>query len=190
MTAKRLLLLGPPGSGKGTQAARLVEKLEIPQISTGDLLRAAVAEGSELGQRAKGFMDRGELVPDEIVIGAAGERLEQADARQGFILDGFPRTAEQAQALDRLLDKSGVTLERCIALVIDEEEVVARLLKRAEIEGRSDDNEETIRKRMRVYREQTEPLVAYYRERGLLAEVKGQGSVDEVAAGIEEALEA
>ena len=190
MTAKRLLLLGPPGSGKGTQASKLVEKLGIPQISTGDMLRAAVAEGSELGQQAKGFMDRGELVPDEVVIAAAGERLAQDDARQGFILDGFPRTAEQAKALDALLEKSGVALERCVALVVDEEEVVSRLLKRAELEGRSDDNEDTIRNRMRVYREQTEPLVEYYRQKGLLAEVKGQGSVDEVGAGIEEALAA
>jgi adenylate kinase len=190
MTARRLLLLGPPGSGKGTQAAKLVEAFGIPQISTGDMLRAAVAEGSELGQQARGFMDRGELVPDDVVIAAAGERLAQDDARNGFILDGFPRTAEQAKALDRLLEESGVHLERCVALVVDVEEVVSRLLRRAEIEGRSDDNEETIRNRMRVYREQTEPLVTYYRKQDLLAEVKGQGSVDEVAAGIAEALEA
>jgi len=190
MTSKRLLLLGPPGSGKGTQAVKLVEKLGIPQISTGDMLRAAVAEGSELGRLAKGFMDRGELVPDDVVIAAAGERLAQDDARRGFILDGFPRTVEQARALDALLDEGGVRIERCVALVVDEDEVVDRLCKRAEIEGRSDDNEETVRNRMRVYREQTEPLVAYYREKGVLVEVKGQGSVDEVAAGIVEALEA
>jgi adenylate kinase len=190
MTATRLLLLGRPGSGKGTQASKLVEKLGIPQISTGDLLRAAVAAGSELGQQAKGFMDRGELVPDEVVIAAVGERLAQDDARQGFILDGFPRTVQQAEALDALLEKRGVSLERCVALVVDHDEVVARLLERAEIEGRSDDSEETIRNRMRVYREQTEPVIAYYRQKGLLAEVKGQGSVDEVEARIDQVLEA
>jgi adenylate kinase len=184
------MLLGPPGSGKGTQAAKLVERLGIPQISTGDMLRAAVAEGSELGKQAKGYMDRGELVPDRVVIAAAGERLAREDARDGFILDGFPRTAEQARALDALLGEHGAAIERCVALVVDEEEVVSRLLKRAEIEGRSDDNEATIRNRMRVYREQTEPLVAYYREKGVLAEVKGSGSVDEISSRIEEVLEA
>lgn len=188
MSARRLLLLGPPGCGKGTQAARLVERLSIPQISTGDMLRAAVAEGSELGRRAEGFMERGELVPDELVIAAAGARLAQSDTRNGFILDGFPRTTEQAKALDRLLDGLGVKLERCVALVADQEELVGRLLKRAEIEGRSDDKEETIRYRQDVYRTQTEPLVAYYRERGLLAEVEGIGSVDEVAERVSEAL--
>jgi adenylate kinase len=189
MMARRLLLLGPPGAGKGTQAARLVERLGIPQISTGDILRAAVAAGSDLGSRARSYMERGELVPDELVIAAARERLAQADAARGFILDGFPRTAEQAGALDTLLEELGVALECCVAIAVDENALVARLLKRAEIEGRSDDNEETIRTRMRVYREQTEPLVAYYRERGLLTEVSGTGSIDEVAKRLEEALE-
>ena len=188
MSARRLLLLGPPGCGKGTQAARLVESLGIPQISTGDILRAAVAAGSELGRKAQGLMDRGELVPDELVIEAAGARLGQDDAGEGFILDGFPRTAEQARALDSLLAGLGVKLERCVALVVDDQEVIARLLKRAEIEGRADDNEETIRNRIRVYRSQTEPLVAYYRERGLLAEVQGTGSVDDVAQRVAGAL--
>ena len=188
MSARRLLLLGPPGCGKGTQAGRLVESLSVPQISTGDLLRAAVADDSELGRKAKGFMERGELVPDDLVIEAAGVRLAQEDARDGFILDGFPRTAQQARALDSLLERLGVKLERCVTLRVDDEEVVARLLRRAEIEGRSDDNEETIRNRMRVYRSQTEPLVAYYRERGLLAEVEGVGAIDEVAGRISEAL--
>jgi len=188
MTARRILLLGAPGAGKGTQAARLVERLRIPQISTGDMLRAAVAEETPVGLEAKAFMARGDLVPDSVVIEVAGERLSKPDAADGFILDGFPRTAAQAKALDELLERMGTRLECCVALEVDEDAVVARLLKRAEIEGRSDDNEATIRNRMKVYRESTEPLVAYYRERGLLAEIDGMGSVDEIAKRIEEAL--
>jgi adenylate kinase len=189
MSAKRLLLLGPPGAGKGTQAQRLVERLGIPQISTGDMLRAAVAASSEVGRQAKSYMDAGKLVPDAVVIGVAEERLGRPDAKPGFILDGFPRTVAQAQALDRMLPKLGVTLERCVALLVDEEQLVERLLRRAEIEGRSDDNEEAIRQRMREYREKTEPLIAYYRGRGVLREVDGVGTVDEVAQRIERALD-
>jgi adenylate kinase len=188
MKARRLLLLGPPGAGKGTQAERLVKSLGIPQISTGDMLRAAVKAGTPVGREAQGYMDRGELVPDAVVIGVAEERLAKPDAKQGFILDGFPRTAGQAAALDALLARLGVGLERCVALLVEEDELVQRLLKRAEIEGRADDNEASIRTRMRVYREQTQPLIDYYRGRGVLREVKGLGSVDEVAARIEEAL--
>lgn len=188
MTAMRLLLLGPPGSGKGTQAELLVRRLGIPQISTGDMLRAAVRAGSEVGRQAQGYMDRGDLVPDEVVIGVAEERLRGADAAKGFILDGFPRTPAQAEALDAMLGRLGVELERCIALRVDEEELVARLLRRAEFEGRSDDNEETIRTRMHVYREKTQPLVDYYAERGVLQEVEGEGDIDAVAAQIEEVL--
>ena len=188
--ARRFLLLGPPGAGKGTQAERLVKSLGVPQISTGDMLRAAVKAGTRVGQEAKGFMERGELVPDAVVIGVAEERMRQPDAQQGFILDGFPRTAAQAEALDAMLAKLGVALERCVALTVDENELVARLLKRAEIEGRADDNETAIRTRMRVYREQTEPLVDYYRKRGVLREIDGLGTVDAVAARIEGALAA
>jgi adenylate kinase len=188
--ARRFLLLGPPGAGKGTQAERLVKSLGVPQISTGDMLRAAVKAGTRVGQEAKGFMERGELVPDAVVIGVAEERMRQPDAQQGFILDGFPRTAAQAEALDAMLAKLGVALERCVALTVDENELVARLLKRAEIEGRADDNETAIRTRMRVYREQTEPLVDYYRKRGVLREIDGLGTVEAVAARIEGALAA
>jgi adenylate kinase len=188
MTAKRILLLGAPGAGKGTQAERLVEEFGIPQISTGDMLRTAVAEGTDIGREAKSYMDRGDLVPDSVVIGVAEERLSKDDAAAGFILDGFPRTAAQAQALDEMLDRIGSKLERCVALVIDEEAVVKRLLKRAEIEGRSDDNEGTIRNRMSVYHESTKPLIEYYGERGLLAEVDGMGSIDDITERIREAL--
>jgi adenylate kinase len=188
MSARRLLLLGPPGAGKGTQAERLVAKLGIPQISTGDMLRAAVKAGTPVGLQAKAFMERGDLVTDAIVIGVTEERLRQPDAQGGFILDGFPRTAAQAEALDALLAKLGVSLECCVALQVDEDELVKRLLRRAELEGRSDDNETTIRNRMRVYREQTQPLNDHYRKLGVLAEVAGDGTMDEVAARIHGAL--
>jgi adenylate kinase len=188
MSARRLLLLGPPGAGKGTQAVRLVEKMGIPQISTGDMLRSAVAAESEIGQEAKGFMDQGKLVPDSVVIGVAQERLSQSDAADGFILDGFPRTAAQAEALDRMLEGMGTALERCVALTADEDPLVARLLERARIEGRSDDNEATIRVRMKVYQEQTAPLIEYYRERQVLSEVDGLGTIEQVAERIEGAL--
>jgi len=153
------------------------------------MLRAAVQAGTKIGRAAKECMDRGELVSDAIVIGVARERLSAKDAQAGFILDGFPRTVVQAQALDAMLKELGQPLERCVAITIDEEVLVERLLKRAEIEGRADDNEATIRNRMRVYREQTEPLLAYYGDQGLLCEVDGVGSVEEVASRIEVALD-
>lgn len=187
MSATRLLLLGPPGAGKGTQADRIANKVGIPQISTGDMLRAAVVAKSPIGLEAKSYMDRGDLVPDEVVIGVARERMVQPDAKRGFILDGFPRTAAQAAALDEILAEHNERLERCIALLVDEDELVERLLKRAEIEGRTDDNEGTIRNRMRVYREQTAPLLDYYRGRGVLVEIDGAGEIDEIAERIEEA---
>ena len=188
MSARRLLLLGPPGAGKGTQAQRMVARLGLPQISTGDMLRAALAAGSELGRRAKPYMEAGKLAPDEIVIGAAEERLAQPDAKGGFILDGFPRTAAQAEALDRMLVRLGCRLERCVALRVDEDELVKRLLRRAELEGRADDNEAAIRTRMREYREKTQPLITYYQGRGVLREVDGLGNVEEVARRIAQAL--
>ena len=185
---RRLLLLGAPGVGKGTQAARLVARLGVPQISTGDMLRAAVAAGTAVGREARGYMDRGDLVPDAVVIAVAEERLRQPDTERGFILDGFPRTAEQARALDAILARLGRRLDRCVVLSVGEQTLVDRLRKRAELEGRSDDNEATIRNRMRVYREQTQPLIDHYRNLGVVAFVAGDGSVDEVAARIAGAI--
>ena len=188
MSARRLLLLGPPGAGKGTQAERLVQRLGIPQVSTGDMLRAAVKAGTKVGLEAKAIMERGDLVPDAIVIAVAEDRLRMPDAKDGFILDGFPRTPGQAAALDALLAKLGTPLERCVALEVDADELVKRLLRRAAVEGRADDNETTIRNRMQVYLEQTQPLIDHYRRQGVLAEVAGDGSMDDVATRIEGAL--
>ena len=190
MTPRRLLLLGPPGAGKGTQAQRLVAKLGVPQISTGEMLRAAVAADSAVGRAARGYMEAGKLVPDSVVIAVAEERLSAPDAALGLVLDGFPRTVAQAEALDELLERHGVRLERCVSIVVDETELVRRLLRRAGIEGRSDDNEETIRTRMKEYRAQTEPLVEHYRRRGILVEVQGEGEVAEIELRIEEAIAA
>lgn len=190
MKPRNLLLLGAPGAGKGTQAIRLAARLGVPHVSTGDLLRAAVAAGTALGREAKTFMDRGELVPDSVVIAVAVERLGHADAKQGFVLDGFPRTVAQAEALDSALARLGMQLDRCAALEVGEEELVARLHKRAQIEGRSDDDEVIIRNRMRVYRAQTEPLINYYRRKGLLRELDGTGSVEAVEQRIQEGIAA
>lgn len=188
MSARRLLLLGPPGAGKGTQAQHLVDELGIPHVSTGDMLRAAVAARTPVGRQAQSFMDDGKLVPDEVVIGVAEERLGQADAREGFILDGFPRTVAQAEALDAMLERLGCKLESCVALSVNADMLVKRLLKRAEIEGRSDDNEESIRTRMGEYEAKTAPLIAYYRDKGILAEVDGLGDIEEVAGRIQQAI--
>jgi adenylate kinase len=190
MTAKKIVLLGAPGAGKGTQAALLVEKLGVPHISTGDMLRAAVSAKTPVGLEAKAVMDSGQLVGNEIVIAIAEERLSQPDAKQGFILDGFPRTLAQAEALGKALDKLGAGLDCCLAIIVDNEEVVQRLLKRAELEGRADDNDETIRERMQVYDAQTAPLLDYYRSRGLLREVRGMGTIEEVSEAIIGALSA
>ncbi len=188
MSATRILLLGAPGAGKGTQAATLVENLGIPHISTGDMLRTAVAKKTEIGLKAKAVMDAGQLVGDDIVIGIAEERLSEPDAQKGFVLDGFPRTLAQAEALSKLLSKLGTTLECCVAITVDTEAVIQRLLRRAEIEGRADDNEKTIRERMDVYERQTAPLLDYYREQGTLAEVDGMGEVSEISERIHRVL--
>jgi adenylate kinase len=188
MTASRIVLLGAPGAGKGTQAGLLVEGLGVPHVSTGDMLRAAVAAETPVGLEAKAVMESGALVGDDIVIVIARGRLSESDCEKGFILDGFPRTDAQAKALDALLSDLGTPLECCLAITIDTEQVVGRLLKRAGIEGRADDTEEAIRERMRVYEEQTAPLLDHYRGQGLVVEVNGMGTVEEVAARIEEAL--
>jgi adenylate kinase len=187
---RRLLLLGAPGVGKGTQAVRLVKKLGIPQISTGDMLRAAVAARTPIGREAKRYMDAGELVPDDVVIGVAEDRLRQPDTDRGFILDGFPRTTAQAEALDGILVRLGRRLERCVVLAVDEDALIERLRKRGEIEGRSDDSAETVRNRMQVFKQQTAPLIEYYRKQGILVELDGLGSVEEVGQRIDGALAA
>ncbi|MBB84583.1 MAG: adenylate kinase [Deltaproteobacteria bacterium] len=185
----RMILLGPPGAGKGTQATSLIDRLGIPHVSTGDMLRAAVAAETPVGLQAKTVMESGELVSDEIVIGIAEERLSEDDAQKGFLLDGFPRTIAQAEALEGLLSKLGVELDCCLALTVDNDAIVERLLKRAEIEGRADDNEETIRERMREYDAKTAPLLDFYRSRGRLVEVDGMGTIEEVGERIKQALD-
>ncbi len=211
-----LIFLGPPGAGKGTQAKRVVEKYGIPQISTGDMLREAVAMGTELGKKAKEYMDKGELVPDEIVIGIVKERLQQPDCEKGFILDGFPRTIAQAEALDEMLKELNKKIDAVINIVVPEEEVVKRITNRrtcrncgavyhliyappkednkcdkcgGELYQRDDDKEETVRERYRVYRENTEPLIDYYRKRGVLYDVDGTKDIEGVWKEIEAILE-
>ncbi|MFP6580840.1 MAG: adenylate kinase [Myxococcota bacterium] len=188
MTATRILMLGAPGAGKGTQAEKLVARLGVPHISTGDMLRAAVAAETEVGKRAKAVMESGALVSDEIVTAIAEERLAQADTASGFVLDGFPRTAPQAHSLDGILSRLNVKLDACLALTVDVDAVVERLQRRAEIEGRADDNADSVRRRMDVYEEQTAPLLEHYRSQGLLVEVSGVGEIAEVAASIEARL--
>ena len=185
MSELNLILTGPPGAGKGTQAARLVERCKIPQISTGDMLRAAVASGSELGQRVKGIMDAGELVPDQVVIELVRERLAQADAKTGFILDGFPRTREQAVALDEILKDLGREPLKLVCLEVPEQELVRRILSRGE--GRADDNEETVRNRLEVYRRDTQPMLEHYA--AAVIRLDGTGSMEEIEGRIAEALQ-
>lgn len=176
----RIVLLGAPGSGKGTQAALMVEDLKLPHISTGDLLRAAVAAGSELGKKAKAVMDRGELVSDDIMLGLIEERLAQDDVKPGFILDGYPRNIAQAEALDELLDRIGQPVDEALQIDVDPEMVVARIAKRAAEEGRSDDTEEVVRNRLKIYAEQTAPVIDYYARKGILSRVLGEGTIEEV----------
>ncbi len=185
----RLVLLGPPGAGKGTQAKRLAEKFGIPAISTGDIFRANVSGGTELGVLAKSYMDKGEYVPDSVTNDMVRSRLAEEDAAPGFLLDGYPRTVAQVDELDRMLEASGHALDAVVEITADTDEVVARLLKRAEIEGRADDTEDVIRTRMDVYAAQTAPLVGVYSGRGLLVSVDGMGDVDDVTARLVAALE-
>lgn len=213
----RLVLLGPPGAGKGTQAQWLKERFGIPHLSTGDMLREAVAAGSEIGRQAKAVMERGELVSDAIMVGVIRERLNQPDCARGFILDGFPRTLAQAEALDALLAERGEKLDAVIEFAVEPEVLVARIagrfacakcgagyherFKRPRVEGvcdvcgstefvrRADDNEEAVRRRLQAYLEQTAPLVAFYRARGVLRTVDGMASIAEVSNAIARALE-
>ncbi len=176
----RIVLLGAPGSGKGTQAVRLVEQLELPHISTGELLRSAVEAGTKLGQKAKTVIDRGELVSDDIMLGLITQRLSRDDAKNGFILDGYPRNITQAKALDEILERQGQAMVEVLHIDVDAELLLQRIAGRAAEEGRSDDAEEVVRKRLRIYAEQTAPVVEHYTAKGVLSRVLGEGSVEEV----------
>ena len=190
----RLILLGPPGAGKGTQAQRLVEKHGIPQLSTGDMLRAAVAAQTDVGKRAKAVMDAGELVSDEIVNAIVAERFDQPDAANGFILDGYPRTLAQADAVEAMMEAKGMALDAVIELTVDDKALVGRIVKRAEEAAaagqpvRKDDNPEVFDERLREYYKKTAPLIGYYHAKGKLVGVDGMASIDEVTVSIDEVL--
>lgn len=186
--AADLVLLGPPGSGKGTQAARLTAKFGIPQIATGDILRAAVEAGTPLGQRVKAFLDRGELVPDSLVVDIIRHRLAEPDTQQGFILDGFPRTVPQAEALDALLAELHRPLDAVLYLQVDRQSLLDRLSHRAEVDQRSDDRPEIIAHRIDVFLDQTAPLIDYYRRQSKLRLIDGTRPPEEVATAIDGVL--
>jgi len=193
VAAKHLILLGPPGAGKGTQAKRLENDRGYVQLSTGDMLRAAVASGSPLGRQAKAVMDAGKLMPDDVMIAIIAERISQPDCRKGFILDGFPRTVAQAEALDRLLSERGLALDHVIEVKVDDDILVDRINARnaqaGAAGGRSDDTVETLRRRLQVYHEQTAPILPYYEKTGRLVTVDGMASIDEVGRHIDMVLE-
>jgi adenylate kinase len=186
----RLLLIGAPGAGKGTQAERLADTFAIPAISTGDIFRHNVKNETELGKQAKAFMDRGEYVPDSLTNALVRDRLSQQDAAKGFLLDGYPRTADQVVELDDILASNGTSLDAVVLLTADTDEVVRRLLGRALEQGRADDTEDVIRRRLEVYEEQTAPLISVYAERGLVVMIDGLGEVAEVTERILEGLAA
>ncbi len=188
MSELSIVMLGAPGAGKGTQAVRIAETHRIPHISTGEMLRAAIAAGSELGQKVKEIVESGALVPDELIVEVIRERLSQPDAQNGFVLDGFPRTIGQAEALDALLAELGRPLQIVLELELAEETAVERMLRRAAEQGRADDTPEVIKNRFEVYRRQTEPLSNYYRSTGILVAVDSSPGMDEVFAEIERVL--
>ncbi len=190
----RLILLGPPGAGKGTQSVRITERYGVPQLSTGDMLRAAVAAGTPVGLKAKEIMERGGLVSDEVVVGIVADRIEEPDAKAGFILDGFPRTVAQAEALERMLDEKGLKLDAVVEFVVDEAALVQRIVARAqqaEAAGqpvRKDDNPEVFKTRLDAYRAQTAPLSEHYRAKGMLRTVDGMAPIDDVTRELFELL--
>ena len=184
----RLIFMGPPGAGKGTQSGTVAGKYSVPAISTGDIFRANATQGTELGQEAQRYMDAGEYVPDEVTNKMVRNRIDEPDAAGGFLLDGYPRTLAQVEELDGMIKHTGHTLDAVVVLTVESEELVQRLVQRAETDGRSDDTEDVIRRRQEVYTEQTEPLLEVYRDRGLLIEVDGMGEVAEVTDRVLEAL--
>ena len=185
----RMIIMGPPGAGKGTQAQVVAERYSIPAISTGDIFRKNVSKGTELGVQAQRFMDAGEYVPDELTNLMVRNRIDEPDAERGFLLDGYPRTLAQVEELDGMIKHTGHALDAVVVLTVDKEELVQRLLQRAETEGRADDTEDVVRRRQEVYHEQTAPLIEVYRDHGLMIEVDGMGEVDEVTARIFAALD-
>jgi adenylate kinase len=185
----RLIIMGPPGAGKGTQAKFIAEHFKIPAISTGDIFRANVSEGTELGLEAKRYMDAGEYVPDEVTNLMVRNRIDEPDAVNGFLLDGYPRTLSQVEELDGMIRFTGHQLDAVVCLTADQDEIVSRLLQRAQVEGRADDTEDVIRRRQEVYLEQTEPLIEVYKDRGIVVEIDGMGEVDQVTERIFEALD-
>ena len=184
-----IVIFGAPGSGKGTQSNYLKEKYGLEHISTGDLLRAEIAQRSELGKMAENYIAKGQLVPDEVVIGMLEETVKKNPNAKGFIFDGFPRTLAQGEALDKILKKFGQEISIVISLEVDDEELINRLLKRGELMGRSDDNRETIESRLKVYYNQTAPLKEFYAKQGKLVEIKGKGSIEEIFASIAQAVD-
>lgn len=184
----RMVIVGPPGAGKGTQATRIAQAMGIPEISTGAIFRANIADGTELGKRAQGYIDAGNLVPDEVTDAMVRARLGQPDAAEGFLLDGYPRNVHQVTQLDQILADLGVQLDAVIELVIPDDAIVARLLRRAEIEGRADDTEPVIRRRIEVYHQQTQPVVDAYADRDIVLKIDGVGEIAEVHDRIVSAL--
>jgi adenylate kinase len=184
-----IILLGAPGSGKGTQGEILASRIGVPRIATGDLLRAAVAAESRLGEKARRYMDQGELVPDDVILGLIREKLASPEAAKGVVMDGFPRTPAQATAVDGYLSGRGAGVDQVVSFDVPDGELVVRAIGRAAAEGRSDDTPDTIRKRLAVYREQTQPLIEHYQKRGIVSILDGTGTIDDVAKRVEGALE-